>query len=190
MGVDLRRRGLPTRIWCGEAEGWREVVTDFRAWVEFDHGLQRGVAGYGIFPAGARPPEGDEWVASAREFLESPVACPHDSPEPGGRALDLVEDGDYLVAAFMQAYGVDLTDPSLEMHWHLFMALLRGLPGETVMAQAMGWRTWRDDRRDERARAEARRREWSLPDPRDEQRVAWQEAAFGRVAERMRRAKD
>lgn len=181
MGIDLRHRALVREIWCGEDEGWREVETGFRAWVAFDHGLHRGVALYCVFPEGSPVPRGDEWVASAREFLESPVACPHGVGSTGARALDLVEDGDYVVAAFQQAYGIDLTDPGLDMHWHRFMALLRGLPDSTLLARAMGYRTWREDRRSHERQMADLRRAWSLPADQDERTLAWQEAAFGAV---------
>ena len=36
MGVDLRERSLPSEIWCGDGDGWREVATGFRAWVAFE----------------------------------------------------------------------------------------------------------------------------------------------------------
>ena len=97
-----------------------------------------------------------------------------------------VLDGDYVVAAYQQAYGIDLTDPSLDMHWHRFLALLRGLPGDTVLAEAMRMRGWREDRRSMAAVNEGLRRQWSLPSEQDAATLAWQEAAFGRVAERAR----
>lgn len=190
MGVDLRRRGLPREIFCGPVEGWREVETDFRAWVAFDHGLQRGVALYCVFPEGSPRPRGDGWVASAREFLESPVSCPHGSQGAGARALDLVEDGDYVVAAFQQAYGIDLTDPGLRLHWHRFMALLRGVPDSTLLGRVMQWRTWREDRRSQERRMADLRRAWALPTVQDERTLAWQEAAFGSVRPRTLRGGD
>lgn len=185
MAVDLRRPGLPHDIWCGEAYGRREVETSFRTWIAFDASLRGGVASFEIFRGGFRP-AGTEWVSGAREFLSPPCACPHDVPDRGDRLLDLVVDGDYVVAAYQQAYGIDLTDPSLDMHWHRFLALLRGLPGDTVLAEAMRMRGWREDRRSMTAVNESLRRQWSLPSERDAATLAWQEAAFGRVAERAR----
>lgn len=79
----------------------------------------------------------------------------------------------------MQAYGVDLT--ACDMHWHLFRALLRGLPDSTKLAQAMGWRTWLEG--DERRKPTTVRRElrdaWSLPRPDEAELVAMQQALFG-----------
>ena len=185
MSVDLRSPELPHAVWCGERDGWREVETGFRTWVAFEASLRRGVASFAIFRGGFWP-SGAEWVDGARAFLNPPCACPHDVPDRGDRLLDLVLDGDYVVAAFQQAYGIDLTDPALEMHWHRFVALLRGLPGDTVLSEAMRMRGWRDDRRSMAAVNEALRRQWSLPTEQDAATLSWQQEAFGRVAERAR----
>ena len=186
MAVDLRRPRLPRDIWCGERYGRREVETGFRTWVAFEAGLREGVASFAIFRHGFRP-SGAEWVAGAREFLSPPCACPHDVPDRGDRLLDLVLDGDYVVAAYQQAYGIDLTDPGLDMHWHRFLALLRGLPGDTVLAEAMRMRGWREDRRSPSTVSGELRRQWSLPARQDAEALSWQREAFGKVAERAGR---
>ena len=68
-------------------------------------------------------------------------------------------------SSFQQAYGIDLTDPGLSMHWHRFLALLRGLPEDTALARVMGFRGWRaDDGRKGREREmRERRAAWALP---------------------------
>lgn len=48
-------------------------------------------------------------------------------------------DAGYIVAAFQQAYGIDLTRE--KMHWFRFRALFAALPEETLMAKIMSWRT-------------------------------------------------
>lgn len=57
-----------------------------------------------------------------------------DAPQPDGqKVFDLEQDWEYVCAAFMQAYGIDLyRDKS--MHIIRFRALLRGLPGNTKLA--------------------------------------------------------
>lgn len=56
----------------------------------------------------------------------------------GGTAtvsFDYAFDADYIVAAFQQAYGIDLT--VTQMHWWRFRALFRALPEDTLMARIM-----------------------------------------------------
>ena len=48
-------------------------------------------------------------------------------------------DAPYIVAAFQQAYGIDLTQERL--HWFLFRALFAALPEDTLMAKIMVWRS-------------------------------------------------
>ena len=54
-------------------------------------------------------------------------------------AFDYRCDAPYIVAAFQQAYGIDLTREKL--HWFRFRALFAGLPEDTLMAKIMSWRT-------------------------------------------------
>lgn len=48
-------------------------------------------------------------------------------------------DGDYIYAAFMQNYKIDLMETGL--HWHKFLALLKGLSG-TMLNEIMGYRAY------------------------------------------------
>ena len=56
-----------------------------------------------------------------------------------GPAFDYRCDAPYIVAAFQQAYGIDLTCE--KVHWFRFRALFAALPEETLMAKIMSWRT-------------------------------------------------
>lgn len=54
-------------------------------------------------------------------------------------AFDYQCDAPYIVAAFQQAYGIDLTRE--KVHWFRFRALFAALPEDTLMAKIMSWRT-------------------------------------------------
>ena len=56
-------------------------------------------------------------------------------------AFDYIIDGPLIVAAFQAAYGLDLTDPTTQVHWWRFQALLQGLPETCVFSRVVGWRT-------------------------------------------------
>lgn len=160
--IDLRNRALPD---CLVVDGERYPIdTGFRTWIAVDADVTaRGVIYDSIFTGDK--PDGVGWVKPAIAFLVNR----NELPRSGGksehvRAVDYVEDGELIVAAFRQAYGIDLTDPSLEMHWHLFLALFRGLPSDTIMAQVMGYRSWRKESRKHDDVMREARRKWSLPD--------------------------
>jgi hypothetical protein len=48
-------------------------------------------------------------------------------------------DADYVYAAFLQSYGIDLTEKSL--HWWQFNALFKSLPEDTQIMKIIGYRT-------------------------------------------------
>ena len=168
--IDLAQGSLPSELVVGgEAYG---IDTSFRTWLRVQRKLESTGAWDGsIFLAA--PPRLD-WRPAAREFLASENPCPHGTRGGGARALDLLADGDLVVAAFQQAYGIDLT--AGDMHWHRFLALLRGLPSDTLLSQVMGIRSW--VRTDERGRLleerERLRSEWALPREDDAALVALQ----------------
>lgn len=47
------------------------------------------------------------------------------------QVYDFVEDEDYIIGGFQQAYNIDLADESMDMHWWRFMALFKSLPEDT-----------------------------------------------------------
>lgn len=57
----------------------------------------------------------------------------------GPEAYDYDIDQALILAAFRQAYGIDLSTAS--MHWWVFSALLQGLPDDTRFMTIVGYRT-------------------------------------------------
>ena len=88
-------------------------------------------------------------------------ACGSDSVGP---VLDYHYDADYLVGAFQQAYGIDLTTD--KVHWWRFKALLRALPPETPLAKIMDIRGADTSDMDEAHRKyyESMKERFALPD--------------------------
>lgn len=180
--IDLRFRSLPSAI---EVDGEVfPIKTDFRVWIAWLESLEvNGIAETEIFAD--RIPEGDSWVRVAVEFAKNESPTPHGSAGSSVRAYDLVLDGEYIVGAFQQTYGIDLTDPSLKMHWYRFLALFRSLPSDTVLSQAMAYRTWSKGSKEsyEQRMAKAKTA-WTLPPKKtaeSESIIAWQKEAFGNV---------
>ena len=75
----------------------------------------------------------------AGEQAAEPAAAKPASGHDTGPAFDYRCDAPYIVAAFQQAYGIDLTREKL--HWFRFRALFAALPEDTLMAKIMGWRS-------------------------------------------------
>ena len=158
--IDLRNKELPSRLeWDG---GSCLIDTDFRTWITFGEFLKEKKIYLGIFPK-HRPPEGDDWQIAAFRFYQCPNEVPRATRGSRARLLDFIIDGQFIVASFQQAYGVDLT--SCDMHWHRFCALLDGLPDETKLAKIMGYRGYdpRDEKRKHSEFMQEQRMRWALP---------------------------
>ena len=82
----------------------------------------------------AVPPE--EEVDAFKALVEFYTAGPQEVADRPGSSLT---DGSAIVAAFQQAYGIDLTRARL--HWWRFKALMSNLPEETQLAKIIGFRT-------------------------------------------------
>lgn len=165
--IDLRFKDLPSHIECDGI--LFEVNTDFRVWIEFERAIREDKGAWkGIFANDI--PQSDNWVEAAIEFLQSKNATPRPGQGHGERILDYILDGDYIVAAFQQAYGIDLT--SIEyMHWHRFNALMNGLPKETKLAEILGYRGWEDSKKKPEEMARHLKSIWRLPDAEEEAEI-------------------
>lgn len=164
--------------------GGREVPVDtsFRAWLRFGRVLSEERL---VDPRVLRGDPVPGWQVPAVEFYADRQELPRGG-SGGARAFDPDVDAGLLVASFMQAYGIDLTDPATEMHWHLFCALLRNLPGDTSLSRVMGARTWTaaGAKASPETRARDDRARWELPERRGAERdeaLAAQQAWFGDV---------
>lgn len=184
--IDLEQRNLP----CEVESDTGEVVaikTSFRDWLRFarllstyrliDYSVVLGVkdetgSTKPVMPLG-------EIAEGLREFCLSPMNIPKKSAE-NKQVMDYLEDSDYIVGAFQQAYGIDLT--SEDMHWHRFLALMRSLPSGTKYSEIIGYRSY-DESKARKKPDEARkllRETWALPN-KDEATLAWQQEVFGGI---------
>lgn len=160
--IDLRFAELPSQIECGGI--FYDIDTDFRTWIEFDRiWRDEGVPWTGIFIGDQ--PFGLGWIDGAIEFWASKNETPNYTRSQCEKILDLILDGDYIVAAFQQAYGIDLTDSSLKMHWHRFKALLAGLPESTVLSKAMMYRGYIKSNKTHDQIMSDEHKAWRFPEP-------------------------
>ena len=147
---DLLLDELPTR-WYG-----REINSDFRPMVWLANAYARGIPEkdplvfaddacqrfyrQGIVGVQALP---DAYKHLLEFYLGGEEATPGKSSGSAshteGLPFDYHCDAPYIVAAFQQAYGIDLTRE--KVHWWRFKALLRGLPEDCLFHRILQWRT-------------------------------------------------
>lgn len=79
-----------------------------------------------------------DFYLAGEQAAEPAAAKPASRPDTGP-AFDYRCDAPYIVAAFQQAYCIDLT--TAKLHWFRFRALFAALPEDTLMAKIINWRT-------------------------------------------------
>lgn len=167
---------LPTTI---TVEGREFLVkTDFRYWLMFDEIIKRDKVQLSdlFFLFEDEIPQCD-FSQELIDFYTNPNSTPNVNKESNDIVLDYQEDGEFIYASFLQAYGIDLFEVNL--HWHKFKALILGLPDDTKMAQIMGMRGWKKDNRSfEKMQAE-NKKAWSFPKKYDKETLEEIQKAFG-----------
>lgn len=143
--IDLRFKGLPDHITVADSPFL--IKTDFRIWIGFEELLTRPRVQladlWEYFDGNSLPTDPDATISAMLDFYinknQTPRSIGQDSQE---KTVDFIADGEYIVAAFMQTYHIDLTSVEY-MHWHLFKALFNGLPEDTYMSKIMGYRCYK-----------------------------------------------
>lgn len=82
-----------------------------------------------------------------KEIIEKSRAQ-SDEDEEDQPLYDLMKDGEYIYASFLQAYGIDLFEDQGKLHWHKFNALLVSLPSDTKFMEVLRIRAWKPSKGD------------------------------------------
>lgn len=165
--IDLRSKGLPETIEIGGKP--YSIHTDFRYWLKFYSLLQDGKTELKYYtylfekeiPVNPLTKEVLDFSNEFIEFFNNPNATPKGNGS-SEKLIDYILDGEYIVASFMQVYGIDLTE--CDMHWHKFKALLISLPADCKMGQIMSDRGYKKETKKYEQLAEERKRDWTLPE--------------------------
>lgn len=72
-----------------------------------------------------------------KRFITSGKSADDSAP----RVFDFEQDADYIIAAFWQAYKIDLISMRGRLDWRIFIALFRGLPDGTKIREIMDIRS-------------------------------------------------
>jgi len=108
-----------------------KIHTDYRMWLTFLRLINektKDITTFDIMYIYEKPDDRYAGFQALCEFANPPVKYPRidESDKSKTDVIDYKGDGDYIYAAFLQQYGIDLIDVK-ELHWHKFKALLRGL---------------------------------------------------------------
>ena len=147
--IDLtKKEGLPNVVMIDGSP--YSIYTDFRVWMHFEievsklaHGKTMDVS---YLFKNDKPERCN--LEDLMVFSRPLNVLPKISKHSDVIALDYEIDADYIYAAFMSQYGIDLCEIK-ELHWHKFLALVKGLKNE-VICDIMQYRCYepQDDKKD------------------------------------------
>lgn len=165
--IDLTRRALPDTIEVGGRAF--SIHTDFQVWIrfvlDFEAWDRTGELDISYLFVDRKPVfRKMEDYAGIFAFAWPPCELPRAGTDGAAAKLfDYRLDSDYIYAAFMQQYHLDLL--SAKLHWHVFLALFKGLDG-TKLNEIMGYRAYTGGKA--RSQDEVYRKlrnAWELPVP-------------------------
>ncbi len=155
--INLSKVKLPD---CIEADGsFYSIKTDFRVWLNFSRIVNTKDAVVDdvdfiytdTVPSAKKKREAFERLL---DFFQPKNKLPRSIGESfGGKILDYEIDADLIYAAFYEQYGINLLEidkngHAVQIHWHIFLALLSGLHN-TKLNEVMNWRCWTGDTKTE-----------------------------------------
>ena len=164
--LDLTKKDLPNVV---EINGRSySIYTDFRVWMKFANNIKTLRGNERVFVPYLFKNDNPGFCAlhDLLEFCYPPRELPRQVSKSKDIMFDYEIDADYIYAAFMSQYGIDLIEIE-HLHWHKFLALFRGLKDDEMICRIMSYRGYekdsKNDHRYERLK-EAWRIEYTSPE--------------------------
>lgn len=163
--LDLTQRTLPNTVTVDGRDFL--IKTDFRIWLQFERDFKQSIINGEPFSVAYifedDIPNGnltDVLLQFARPKSELPRPITDSS---GAIPMDFDIDSDLIYSAFFEQYKIDLLQ--VTMHWHVFLALLKGISDNTQLAKVMGYRCYKKNTNQKRDIHEELRRAWEIIPP-------------------------
>lgn len=159
--VDLTKKSLPNTVRvCGSDFS---IYTDFRLWMRFEIEVSKLKRGDKIDVSYLFKNETPARCSINDLFLfsrpENPL--PRDVNHKNVIVLDYELDSDLIYSAFLGQYGIDLFEVE-GLHWHKFLALMRGINESTKLREVMQYRCYEGTKDTDRDIYAELRRAWEI----------------------------
>ena len=139
--MDLTKRGLPNVV---EIHGNPySIYTDFRLWMRFEIEVSKLKQGENLDVSYLFKNEMPSYCDLRDLFVFSrpKSELPRQMRNSNVIVLDYEIDVEYIYSAFLGQYGIDLVEVE-ELHWHKFLALLKGLKEDEMISKIMTYRCY------------------------------------------------
>lgn len=163
--LSLKKAGAPEAVSVSGA--FYAIHTDFRYWLIFADMLKEThtASDFDFLYKDPPPPNRELGFLALFDFYVDKRELPRmkrHAESDARRAVDYDLDAPLIYAAFMEVYGIDLTEACL--HWHKFRALFEGLHG-TRLNDVIGYRVYdENDKSDYKKMMIELREAWELPE--------------------------
>lgn len=174
--LDLTKKSLPNTINVGGKDF--SIYTDFRVWLKFIIFLQKRKVlkntDLSFLFKNDMPFKIN--IQDLIKFAIPEQKLPRNIKTSDEKvvSIDYEIDSDYIFSSFLEQYGIDLIEIE-DLHWHKFLALLRGTKG-TFLADIISYRNYRKDTRKDVDHYEELKEAWEIvPEPTEEEKQALEE---------------
>lgn len=139
--MDLTKKSLPNTVSVGGRDF--TVYTDFRLWMRFEMESSKMQPGELIDVSYLFKNEVPQYcdIRELYAFSRPQDELPRQIKHREEIVLDYAIDADYIYAAFLSQYGINLLDV-VELHWHKFLALFKGLKDDEMICKIMSYRCY------------------------------------------------
>lgn len=162
--IDLTKKALPNTVLVGGRA--YSIYTDFRVWMRFEIAVSKLKRGETIDISYLFKNDMPVYCDLRELFVFSrpETVLPRQISHNNAIVLDYELDSDLIYAAFLGQYGIDLCEVK-ELHWHKFLALMRGLNDSTKLREVMGYRCYEKSTDKDKDVYEELRRAWEIEPP-------------------------
>ena len=159
--MNLTERGMPNVVEIGGIP--YSIYTDFRIWMKFEIAVSKMKSTDRIDIGYLFKNEKPVYCSLPELFVFSRPYSPLPRPVSHSNVItiDYELDADLIYAAFLGQYGIDLMEVR-ELHWHKFLALLKGINENTRLREVMGYRCYEKSTDKDRDVYAEMRRAWEI----------------------------
>lgn len=166
--ISLAKAGAPEAVKVDGA--FFAIRTDFRNWILFSRMIRErhALTDFDFLYTDGIPEDRGAGLDALLDFYLDRQELPRVFGGGDGKEVVSYEhDAPLIYAAFLERYGIDLTDIDTRLHWHKFKALMSCLH-DTKFNEVVGYRCYDEsDKGDWKKNMKLNQKRWEIPEKLD-----------------------